>query len=253
MSGSEDLVLFAHLLRKPNKELDLERAALLIAEAEFPGLDIGRYVAMLDQIGTEARLRLLQNGLRPGRAPVSVVLSTVLHLLYRELGFRGNTSDYYDPRNSFLNTVLERRTGIPITLGLVLIGVAKRTGLRLDGVSFPGHFLVRAVAENGASIYIDPFEGRVLSKEEIHDMWEQMTGQPEPHGEALDQALAPACRRQIIARMLNNLRCIYEVRGDARRLCQVLSRLAVVMPSEEVEKKLEGVRSAPPSPRISIN
>jgi regulator of sirC expression with transglutaminase-like and TPR domain len=253
MSGSEDLVLFAHLLRKPHKELDLERAALLIAEAEFPGLDIGRYVDMLDQLGSQARLRLLQNGLRPGRTPVSVVLTTVLHLLYREMGFRGNVADYYDPRNSFLNLVLERRTGIPITLGMVLIAVAKRTGLRLDGVSFPGHFLVRAVAENGSRIFIDPFEGRVLSREEIHAMWEEVTGQPGPYGEALEQALTPSCRRQIIARMLNNLRCIYEVRGEGQRLCQVLARLAVVNPSDEVEKRLEGARATPPSPRISIN
>src|SRR5687768_12417724 len=116
MSGSEDLVLFAHLLRKPNKELDLERAALLIAEAEYPGLDIARYVSKLDHLGAEARLRLLQNGVRPANAPVSVVLTTVLHLLYKDLGFRGNVADYYDPRNSFLNSVLERRTGIPLTL-----------------------------------------------------------------------------------------------------------------------------------------
>ena len=135
----------------------------------------------------------------------------------------------------------------------MLIAVAKRAGLRLDGVSFPGHFLVRAMAENGAPIFIDPFEGRVLSREEILGMWEQATGQPGPSPEELDAALAPACRRQIIARMLNNLRCIYEIRGDGKRLCQVLARLAVVTPSEEVEKRLEGARSAPPSPRISIN
>jgi regulator of sirC expression with transglutaminase-like and TPR domain len=252
MSGSEDLVLFAHLLRKPNKELDLERAALLIAEAEYPGLDIARYVSQLDQLGAEARLRLLQNGVRPASAPVSVVLTTVLHLLYKDLGFRGNVADYYDPRNSFLNSVLERRTGIPLTLGLVLIAVAKRAGLRLHGVSFPGHFLVRALGDNGAPLFIDPFEGRILCKEEILAMWEQMTGEPGPD-ERMDQALAPACRRQIIARMLNNLRCIYEIRGDSQRLCQVLARLAVVMPSDEADKRLEGARTAPPSPRISIN
>ena len=250
MTGSPDLLLFSHLLRKPDKELDLERAALLIAEAEYPGLDIAKYVSQLDELGARVRLSLMQSGLRPGKAPVSLALTVVLQLLYRELGFRGNVADYYDPRNSFLNVVLERRTGIPITLALVLMAVARRTGLRLDGVSFPGHFLVRAVGENGASIFVDPFEGRVLSREELSTMWEQVTGQPGPPD---DQALAPASRRQIIARMLNHLRCIYEVRGDGRRLCQVLARLAVVTPSEEMERRLERAKVAPPGPRISIN
>jgi regulator of sirC expression with transglutaminase-like and TPR domain len=250
MYGSEDLLLFAHLLRKPDKELDLERAALLIAEAEYPGLDIARYVEMLDRLGAEARSRLCASGLRPGRAPVSVTLTTILHMLYRDLGFRGNVADYYDPRNSFLHVVLQRRTGIPISLALVLIAVAKRCGLRLQGVSFPGNFLVRAVSETGAPLFIDPFEGRVLAREELEGMWEQMTGQPGPIDE---QALAPASRRQIIARMLNNLRCIYEIRGDGPRLCQVLARLAVLVPSEDLERRLERAKMTPPSPRISIN
>jgi regulator of sirC expression with transglutaminase-like and TPR domain len=250
MAGSEDLVLFAHLLRKPDKQLDLERAALLIAEAEYRGLDVARYVTQLDELGAQARLQLVKSGLRPGRAPVSLALNTILNLVYRDLGFRGNVADYYDPRNSFLNDVLRRRTGVPISLALVLIAVAKRAGLKLEGVSFPCHFLVRAVSETGAPIFIDPFDGRILSREEIQAMWEQITGEP---GSVDEQALAPATSRQIIARILTNLRCIYEVRGDGRRLCQVLSRLAVVTPSEEVEQRLERARIAPPGPRISIN
>src|SRR6202008_2279367 len=134
MSGSEDLVLFAHLLRKPDKQLDLERAALLIAEAEYSGLDVARYVAQLDELGAQGRLQLVKSGLRPGRAPVSLALNTILNLVYRDLGFRGNVADYYDPRNSFLNDVLIRRTGIPISLAIVLIAVAKRAGLKLEGV-----------------------------------------------------------------------------------------------------------------------
>ena len=250
MSGSVDLVLFAHLLRKPDKQLDLERAALLIAEAEYRGLDVARYVAQLDEIGAQARLRLVKSGLRPGRAPASLALNTILNLLYRDLGFCGNVADYYDPRNSFLNDVLRRRTGTPLSLAIVLIAVARRAGLRLDGVSFPCHFLVRMVADDRAPVFIDPFDGRILSREEIQAMWEQITGQP---GVVDEQALAPASSRQIIARILNNLRFIYEVRGDGRRLCQVLARLAVVTPSEEAEQRLERARIAPPSPRISIN
>jgi regulator of sirC expression with transglutaminase-like and TPR domain len=146
--------------------------------------------------------------------------------------------------------VVERRVGIPITLALVLIGVARRAGLRLEGVSFPGHFLVRATLETGGHIYIDPFEGRITSREEMDAVWEATTGHPGPVDDAV---LTPANRRQIIGRLLNNLRCIYEIQGDGRRLCQVLAHLAAVSPSTEAEQRLERARQQPPAPRISIN
>ncbi|HEY0712454.1 MAG TPA: transglutaminase-like domain-containing protein [Polyangia bacterium] len=250
MSGSEDLVLFTHLLRKPDKELDLERAALLIAEDEHPELDIARCVAMLDELGEKVRVRIVRSGFRPGRVPTSIALTAVLTVLYKEERFCGNVTDYYDPRNSFLNDVLERRTGIPITLALVLMGVARRAGLRLDGVSFPGHFLVRAPMENGNYVFIDPFEGRITTREEMEAMWEATTGDPGPVDPAV---LVPSTRRQILARLLNNLRCIYEIQGDGRRLCQVLARLAAVNPSAAAEQLLERTRLQPPSPRVSIN
>src|SRR4051812_1789828 len=250
MAGSEDLLLFAHLLRKPDSELDLERAALLIAETEYPGLDIGKQVALMDELGAKARRRLAAIGIRPGRAPVSAAVATILQLVYGELGFRGNVSDYYDPRNSFLNDVLKRRTGIPISLAIVLMGVAARARVRLDGVAFPGHFLVRAPSETAAPVFIDPFDGRALSPEDLRALWEQGTGDP---GSIDAEALEPACKRQILARMLNNLRAIYEVHGDGRRLCQVLARIAIVTPSEDAERRLERARLTPPGPRISIN
>jgi regulator of sirC expression with transglutaminase-like and TPR domain len=248
--GSEELVLFTHLLRKPDKELDLEQAALLIAEDEHDGLDIAQCVAQLDALGEKARLRILRSGFRPGKAPTSVALTAILGLLYRDEGFRGNVLDYYDPRNSFLNDVLERRTGIPITLAVVLMGVARRAGLRLEGVSFPGHFLVRATSESGGHLFVDPFEGRIITREEMESVWEASTGNPGPIDDAV---LIPASRRQIIARLLTNLRCIYEIQGDGPRLCHVLARLAVVNPSTEAQQRLERARLQPPAPRISIN
>jgi regulator of sirC expression with transglutaminase-like and TPR domain len=250
MPGSEDLVLFTHLLRKPDKELDLERAALLIAEDEHPELDIARCVAKLDELGEKVRVRIVRSGFRPGRAPTSIALTAVLSVLYKEERFCGNVTDYYDPRNSFLNDVIERRTGIPITLALILMGVARRAGLRLEGVSFPGHFLVRATMENGSHVFIDPFEGRITTREEMEAVWEATTGDPGPVDPAV---LVPSTRRQIIARLLNNLRCIYEIQGDGRRLCQVLARLAAVNPSAEADQLLERTRLQPPSPRVSIN
>jgi regulator of sirC expression with transglutaminase-like and TPR domain len=250
MPGSEDLVLFTHLVRKPQGKLDLERAALLIAEPEYPGLDIGRYVARLDELGALTRARLETTGLRPASAPPSVALPHLLGFLYGELGFRGNVSDYYDPRNSFLNEVLDRRTGIPISLALVLMAVARRAGLAIDGVSFPGHFLARTAGDDGHPVFIDPFDGRILSGGDLHGLWEQVTGNPGP----IDQTfLQPATRCQILARMLNNLRAIYEVRGDGRRLCQVLARLAILNPCEDAQRRLESAQAAPPLPRITIN
>jgi regulator of sirC expression with transglutaminase-like and TPR domain len=117
-------------------------------------------------------------------------------------------------------------------------------------VSFPCHFLVRASAPDGAPLIIDPFDGRVLPPEDLQALWEEVTGQP---GAVDERALLPACRRQILARMLNNLRAIYEVRGDGPRLCQVLARLAVVNPCPETQSRLERAQLSPPPPRISIN
>src|SRR5262245_6627136 len=135
----EEITLFSHLVTRPDPELDLARAALLIAEPEYSGLDVARYVEELDRLGTDAAARIAA---APSRAP----LASVIRYLYEEVGFHGNTKDYYDPRNSFLNEVLDRRTGIPISLALVLVEVCRRVGIDARGVSFPGHFLVRVAA-----------------------------------------------------------------------------------------------------------
>jgi regulator of sirC expression with transglutaminase-like and TPR domain len=232
MSEPHDLVLFAHLARKPDSELDLERAALLVAETEYPGLDVASYIAKLDGLGQLARQRLKSLGLEPSSAGFvhAEAMNAILRLLYQELGFRGNVSDYYDPRNSFLNDVIDRRTGIPITLAIVLVGVCRRAGVDAVGLSFPGHFLVRTKRRGGEPMYVDPFDGRRWSPSQLQALYESATGDP---GEIDERFLEPARRRQIVARMLNNLRAIYEVRGDRDRLQRVLERMTVVSPSEE--------------------
>jgi regulator of sirC expression with transglutaminase-like and TPR domain len=253
MSEPVDLLLFAHLVRKPERELDLERAALLVAEAEYPGLSIADYVAKLDGFGRLARQRLRARGIdptAPGTSPADA-LPTILRLLYQELRFRGNVAEYYDPRNSFLNQVIDRRTGIPITLAIVLMAVCRRAGVEAHGLSFPGHFLVGTSRGNGEPLFVDPFDGRPLEPGQLHALYESATGDP---GEIDERFLEPARRRQIIARMLNNLRAIYEVRGDRLRLQRVLERMTVVSPSEEVRSRLDLlVSSAECAPRVSIN
>lgn len=251
MTGPVELLLFEHLLRKPDSELDLERGALLIAEAEYPGLDVSACVARLDRLGATARRRLAAQGTRPGSDDVEMALSIVLSYLYEELGYKGNAADYYDPRNSFLNDVIERRTGIPISLAIVLIGVCRRAGIEVQGVSFPGHFLVRALRDDGHAVFIDPFDGKFLERDHLEALYQQATNDPA----GLDEAfLEPASRRQILTRMLNNLRAIYEVRGDGRRLHQILARMAIVSPSDEVRSRLDLLtQNGPVSPRLTVN
>jgi regulator of sirC expression with transglutaminase-like and TPR domain len=218
-----DLSLFAHVVARPDAQVDLAQAALMIAEAEYPGLDIPAYIAALDRFATRARRAL-------ATAPEDPPMATVLRVLYGDLGFRGNADDYYDPRNSFLNEVLDRRTGIPITLGVVLIEVCRRVGIEASGVSYPGHFLVRSPTEGGA-IFIDPFAGVPLDEDDLRALYQRATGDDGP----IDpRRLEPATRKQILLRMLNNLRGVYESRSDRSRLHDVLMRMAALAPADEM-------------------
>src|SRR5262249_24116647 len=159
MSERLSLTLFAHVCARSERDLDLAEAALLIAEAEAPGLDVSRYIRALDELGEGARAKGARASSDEAR------LERTLRYLYEDAGFHGNQDDYYDPRNSFLNEVIDRRTGIPITLALVLTEVCRRAGVDARGVSFPGHFLVRGDTPRGVVI-VDPFRGRLLSREE---------------------------------------------------------------------------------------
>jgi regulator of sirC expression with transglutaminase-like and TPR domain len=232
-----DLSLFAHVVGRA-ANLDLAQAALMIAEAEYPGLDIARYVDMLDNLATRVREAI-------AAAPAAPQMATVLHVLYEELGFRGNAADYYDPKNSFLNDVLESRRGVPITLAIVLVETCRRVGVDAQGVSFPGHFLVRSTVAGGAMI-IDPFDGRPLDAEDLQLLYARATNDDGPVDPRL---LEPASTRQVLLRMLNNLRGIYEGRGDQSRLRGVLQRMALLSPSEEMQRLLDDLDAGDgPSP-----
>src|SRR5262245_46299178 len=146
---------FAELVGGADDAIDLAEAALLIAAESYPGLDVARYVAALDALASEAEPAVRGAGSDPER------VRRLVQCLAVERRFRGNQNDYYDRRNSFLNEVLERRTGIPITLAVVYMEVARRLGLLVLGVGFPGHFLAK---HPGASeLIIDPFFGQILS------------------------------------------------------------------------------------------
>jgi regulator of sirC expression with transglutaminase-like and TPR domain len=235
-----DLSLFSHVVGRPDGQVDLAQASLMIAEAEYPGLDIPAYVAVLDRFGARARRAI-------AAAPSDPPVATVLRVLYGELGFHGNTVEYYDPRNSFLNEVLDRRTGIPITLAVVMIEVCRRAGVEASGVSYPGHFLVRATLPRGP-LFIDPFEGAPLDQPELLALYQRATGDDGP----IDpRRFEPASRKHILLRMLNNLRAIYETRTDQRRLQDVLLRMSVLAPSDDLRREIERLGGPRPAPESS--
>jgi regulator of sirC expression with transglutaminase-like and TPR domain len=231
-----EISLFSHLVSRPESDLDLARAALLIAEPEYPGLDVARYVEELDRLGAGAAARI-------AASRQATPLESVVRYLYEEIGFHGNTLDYYDPRNSFLNEVLDRRTGIPISLALVLTETCRRVGIDARGVSFPGHFLVRVQDGDEDVMFIDPFDGRLLDDHQIAELHERATGESGPVDPGL---LDPASKGHVLMRLLNNLRAIYERTGDQNRLLGVLARMQVLSPDEDIRSRIRQLGSPPP-------
>jgi regulator of sirC expression with transglutaminase-like and TPR domain len=239
MSERLSLTLFAHVCARPEPELDLGEAALLVAEAEYPGLDVARYVRALDDLARDARDAVAH---APNAGGEEARLEQVVRFFYEDAGFHGNDDDYYDPRNSFLHEVIDRRTGIPITLAVVLIEVCRRAGVDARGVSFPGHFLVRMDTQRG-TILVDPFAGHPLTRDELRALYARATGEdrdPPP------RLLEPATKAQILARILNNLRDIYERRRDNERLRGVLERVHVLAPSEALRQRIAKLGGSTP-------
>jgi regulator of sirC expression with transglutaminase-like and TPR domain len=186
---------------------DLAAAALAIARVEYPSLDAAPYLDGLARMGVEARERMARAG--AGRLDAVRAFN---EYLYDEQGFVGNRTRYDDPRNSFLNEVLERRTGIPITLAVVYLEVARRAGLRVAGINFPGHFLLRASDEGAPAapsdfVIIDPFHGgALLSEADCRELLRQHVGDEAAFDRGL---LEPATRHHIVVRMLVNLKRLY--------------------------------------------
>ncbi len=199
----------------------LAHGALLIAKEEYPDLDVPHYLEHLDALG-----RAAQSVMREAENTVERV-QTLSDFLFVRTGFSGNRDNYGDPRNSFLNDVLERRLGIPITLSVIYLEVGRRAGLNLFGVSFPSHFLVKAVDERGELI-IDPFNGgAILDLDEIRGRLQQIYGQPVELQPAMLKAVGG---RQILARMLRNLKNIYASGADWPRALAALDRILLLEP-----------------------
>jgi regulator of sirC expression with transglutaminase-like and TPR domain len=221
---------FAELAKLPDQQIDLATAALLIAAEAYPQLDIDTYLGRLDSLAQEGRSRL--DAARTDEERVAALT----RFLCVEKGFAGNQEDYYDRRNSFLNEVLDRRTGIPITLALVYTEVGRRLGLELHGVGFPGHFLVKV--ESRPEIIVDPFFGTVLTESQCHQRLQEVRGKEA----AFDRRyLRAATSREILVRMLNNLKHIHL---DAKELEQALScceRILLLTPDNAFELRDRGL------------
>ena len=212
--------------------MNLARAALLVAQEEYPQLSVDLYLARLDQVAEEVKDRLANE-----TAPL-VVLGEVIDTLYGRRKMRGNTDAYYDPRNSFLNDVLDRGVGIPLTLGIVILEVGWRLGLPLEGVNFPGHFLVR-YAGSEVRLLIDGYDkGKIRFEDEAQQLLDQGYGGMVSMRNAF---LRPATKRDMLTRLLTNLKGIYTKIGDDRRALAVVERLLMIRPTAPVESRSRGL------------
>ncbi len=213
------------LARLGDDDLPLLDTAMLIARDEYPDLDPTPYDALFDHWVGALRPSFERGADLPAR------LTAINRYLFEEVGFAGNDHDYDDPRNSYLNEVLDRKLGIPISLALVQIEVSRRLGMPLDGVSFPGHFLVRLPVGDGILV-MDPFnKGRPVSADELRERASPHLGGQAPDDQQLLQILAPATHRAILARMLRNLKGLYQQQGDWERVARTSDRQLKISPN----------------------
>lgn len=217
-----------------DEDIPLVWAALTIARDEYPDLDLEGYDAQLTDYGERVR-RLTRDG-----GPVDTVRA-LNGFLFDEMGFSGNQQDYYDPRNSYLNEVVERRLGIPISLAVLQIDLAQRVGLPLRGISFPGHFLVSVPVEGGLLV-LDPYhKGRSIDVEELKSRAKPHFGSDDIHDDQLSNLLSPASTRAILARMLRNLKALYAEKEDWERALRCTDRLLTIDPSQPTELRDRGL------------
>lgn len=213
--------LFYQEIQQPDEKIDLAKAALYIAQEEYPDLDVEQCLKAFDLMAEEVREKL-----PPERYPLKII-KTINQYLFDRLGFRGNIDNYYDPRNSFLNQVIARRTGIPITLSLVYLEVARRIDFPMVGIGMPGHFIIRPDFAD-AGIFVDAFNrGEILFAEDWQPRLSQLYGRPV---ELRPEFFAPVTSRQFLARMLMNLKMIYLQQMEAEKCLGVIDRILMLFP-----------------------
>lgn len=223
---------FALFASRPEASIDLAHAALLVAAEEEPrACDVERCRATLYEWGLEARGRV-------GRAGAGESVAALNEFVFGELGFEGNARDYYDPRNSLLHRVIERRTGIPITLAVVYMDVGRRAGLHVEGVGMPGHFIVRASeGDGGRAVLVDAFQGATIDEDDCEQRLEEMFGGQVALGE---EHLRAATTREILVRVLRNLKGVYAQARLHREALRAVERIILLAPHAAEERRDRG-------------
>ena len=219
----------AKLVRAPDSVFDMAECALIVAQHEYPDLDIQAYLQRLDQIADRLLQRLPSDAAKPH------LLSMLNHYLFRELGYAGNLDNYYDPRNSFLNDVIDRRVGIPITLSIFYMEIGRRIGVNLQGVSFPGHFLAICTTDQGV-IVLDPFnKGASLSEADLRERLRQSGNQSSASETSLATLLRPATAEEILIRLARNLKGIYVESSDLEKAVAMSNLILCLHPLDAKE------------------
>ncbi|MGA7613928.1 MAG: transglutaminase-like domain-containing protein [Thermoanaerobaculia bacterium] len=210
---------FEELARLPDEMLDLVEASLVIALEAYPALDMERYFDQIEAWSRAIRERVV------GSHDLERVIEQVNHLLFDEEGFHGEADDYYDPRNAFLNEVLDRHAGLPIALSILYLEISRRIGIEMRGVALPGRFLVRA-GEGLEEILVDPFDGgRVLTRSECQSLMDAMYGGAVRLGE---RHLRPSTRHEILLRVLAHLKALYLSRHDVEGALASVDRILIL-------------------------
>lgn len=215
------------LAKNPAAPLDLATVALHLARDEYSNLDVPAHLSELQGMAHEARHQM--------RGPLLSRLEGLCRYLFHDLGFAGNTKEYYDPRNSYLNDVLDRHTGLPITLSVVAMCVGQRAGLNVQGVGLPGHFIAKAIGPKRQEVLFDPFHGgRVLTREQCERLVEEVVNAP---FSATAEALQPVPLGAIVLRMLTNLKGVYLRQGDFVRAVRIIGRLRQLCPDDPLQMR----------------
>lgn len=224
--------LFTQEVQQPDGQIHLERAALYIALEEYPSLDVDAYVNGLDTMAADVLEQL------PGDLYPMKVLRTINQYLFEDLGFTGNRTEYYDPRNSFLNEVIDRRTGIPITLSLVYLAIAERIGFPMIGVNMPGHFLIRPAVDE-MEVFVDPFhQGEILFSQDCEELLVKVFDR---RVELRPEYVESISNRQFLGRLLTNLKVIYINEKTFDKALDALDRILVLFPDSPLEIRDRGV------------
>jgi len=225
-------------LVESDEHFPLLEAAISLAQDEYPDLDVQQVLGDVDQLLARLKRRL------PADAPALQRLRALNQFFFHDLNFGGNVNDYYDPDNSYLNAVLRTRRGIPITLAVLWLELALGLGLNARGVAFPGHFMVKVNLPKG-QVVIDPFSGQSLSREELSERLEPFRQHGGSVGDEFEVPmglyLQSAPPREIISRMLRNLKEIHKTQEDWQRLIPVQDRLIVLQPEAWIEYRDRGL------------